>query len=138
MPAVKIALVLILLVAVTTTLFSQAEQNKAGGSDPIAEYRAPKSRNTAEQELRSKRDQFYRRFTFGLPSLDQLNGGQITDCFAPAVRETFALESKTILIGPRLSRFTTPFRSACKNLSKTLFIKGESLSLDSHPSLFTT
>src|SRR5215831_16922824 len=95
----KIILVLILLVAVTNTLFSQAEHNQAGGSDPIAEYRTPKSNNTAEQELRSKRDQFYRRFTFGLPSLDQLNGGQITDCFAPGVRETFSLESKTILIG---------------------------------------
>jgi hypothetical protein len=57
------------------------------------------SPNSSEESLRLKRDHFYKSFTFGLPSLDQLDGGEITDCFAPGVRERLSLEAKTIVIG---------------------------------------
>lgn len=68
-------------------------------SSVFAASKVAQAANAPEESLRLKRDQFYKRFTFGLPSLDQLEGGEITDCFAPGVRERLSLEAETIVIG---------------------------------------
>lgn len=62
-------------------------------------YDRPEITDPAERALREMRDKHYERFTFGLPSLDQVGGGGTTDCYAPGVREKLALEKDTVLLG---------------------------------------
>lgn len=65
----------------------------------VARYDPPKITDPAERALRELRDKHSARFTFGLPSLDQIGGGGTTDCYAPGVRERLAIEKDTVLIG---------------------------------------
>lgn len=65
----------------------------------VAPYEQPANRDPTERTLREARDKHYERFTFGLPSLDQVGGGEHTDCYAPGVREKLALEKDTVLVG---------------------------------------
>src|SRR5262245_21686920 len=85
----------------------QPKQNVRDNQVPIASFSRPEVADSNERALRLKRDKFYERFTFGLPALDLLNDGkpvdggtiEITDCFAPGVRERLAIEADTILVG---------------------------------------
>src|ERR1700687_3151576 len=66
---------------------------------PFALFDRPEIRDPAERALREIRDKHYERFTFGLPSLDQLGGGETTECYAPGVREKLTVEKDTVLTG---------------------------------------
>lgn len=94
----------------STTAFLAASKAKHTVQDeqsPIASFSTTGASDPNEQSLRLKRDKFYERFTFGLPALDLLDNGkpvnegtiEITDCFAPGVRERLAIEAGTILVG---------------------------------------
>lgn len=65
----------------------------------VAPYEQPEISDPVERALREARDKHYERFTFGLPSLDQVGGGEHTDNYAPGVREKLALEKDTVLVG---------------------------------------
>ena len=80
-----------------------AQENLNG---PIAPYEQPEIGDPTERALRELRNKHYERFTFGLPSLDQLGGGEHTDCYAPGVREKLALEKDTVLVGEVMKAHT--------------------------------
>lgn len=65
----------------------------------IATYDRPTITDPRERALRELRDKHSARFTFGLPSLDQVGGGGTTDCYAPGVREKLAVEKDTVVVG---------------------------------------
>ena len=80
-----------------------AQENLNG---PIAPYEQPEIRDPTERALRELRNKHHERFTFGLPSLDQLGGGEHADCYAPGVREKLALEKDTVLVGEVMKAHT--------------------------------